>query len=297
MNEKRKLTTDELSEIKSILEKCSIKNTEKVWRFVDTKLDKVYDVYFLEESKIILKKCGKGRDIIKYDKYFAGKDFNIPKIFNRFEADDKKYVTMEYIDGTDARNCSMEQAELIGKELGRIQNFYLTAGGHNERTDNYFKKEIYDNFEKVKEYAPYLKDIFPYVENRFFNAPQTLIHDDLLPINVFLAENKPYIIDWEYCDILPYFLDLGRFAYVFNEKGELFVQKPSSDRFLDKYYDEMCKNADFKTDRKQFNADVAVSAFCQYIIFTSSCKSKDEFDSSHDSRILEKISQYIKNLN
>ena len=57
MNEYRPLTNDEISLILPALVKCGIQNNSNVFRFIDTKLDKLYDVYLLDQgNKTILKK-------------------------------------------------------------------------------------------------------------------------------------------------------------------------------------------------------------------------------------------------
>lgn len=297
MNEMRDLTEEEFSEIEPVLKIMGITNTKQISRFVDKKLNKTYDVYLLEaETKVILKKCGKGRDIIKYDKYFADKNFNVPKILNLLETENKKYVLMEYIGDTDARECRKEQGSVIGSELAKIQSYYLTCGGYTEKANEYFKKHVFECKEKAKKYVPEVEKIFPYVENRFFSVPHTLIHDDLLPINVFLKENKAYFIDWEFAEILPYFLDLARFTFVYNEKNEMFIPKESAEEFLNSYYDKMSENSEFDISRKQFYADTAVSAFCQYVLFCSYIENEEAFKNSLDGKYLKEIIDYIKKI-
>lgn len=213
MNETRKLTADEYSALSAVIERLEIQNIS-IERFIDSRFDKVYDVYLLG-GKTVLKKCdAKCRDKNKYDRYFAGHNFAVPKILDYVTVGEETYIRMEYAEGSDARDCSAEDARRIGKELARIQSHYLITGGHTDAADFYFTKYVSDYCSKVKNYFNDFDSVFRIVEKRFFEAPHSLIHDDLLPINVILGEQKPWIIDWATAGRFPYFLDLARFAFV-----------------------------------------------------------------------------------
>ena len=296
MNEMREMTLEEKCEIKPVLENLKINPGVKIFGFIDTSLDKVYDVYLLgEKDKVILKKCGEGRDIIKYDKYFTNKNFNVPKIIRRTAVNNEEYVLMEYVGDTDGRGCGEKQGSNIGIALAEIQGYFLTKGGHTEISDSYFKKEILCRKTKTAKFLPEIEKIFNLVEKRFYEVPHTLIHDDLLPINVLLNADKAYFIDWEYAKILPYFMDLGRFAFVYNEKKEMFIPKTSAKAFLNSYYKKISQNSLFNISLKEFNLDVAISAFCQYVLFCSFLKNETEFNSSLDGKYLKEIVNYMKN--
>lgn len=296
MNEYRDLTAEEFAGIAPALEKCNIFTPASVSRFVDAKLDKIYDVYLLNDgSKTILKKCGMtNRDAVKYTRYFAGQSFAVPRIFDHFTIGEENYVRMEYVEGSDARGCSEADGKRIGETLAEIQSHYLTTSGHSEIADSYFKRRIFDCFHKIKAYYPQSEAVFSYVEHRFFEAPQTLIHDDLLPINVFLNTEKIWFIDWEYAEILPYFLDLGRFAFVYDQNTELFIPQKSAMAFLQCYYEKMRENSDFTISRTQFYLDAAVSAFCQYVLFLAYAENPEQICTSIDYQYLQKIMDYIK---
>lgn len=296
MNEYRDITAEEFAEIAPALEKCNIFSPESVSRFVDTKLDKTYHVYLLKDGETsILKKCdGANRDAVRYARYFADHNFAVPRILDNFTVGEENFVRMEFAEGTDARGCTEEEGERVGKALAQIQSHYLTAGGHTEKTDSYFKRCIFDRFQKIKEYYPDSEAVFSYVEHRFFEAPQTLIHDDLLPINVLLNGEKLWFIDWEYAEILPYFLDLARFAFVYDKSENFFISQESAMAFLQCYYEKMQENPGFPISRKQFYLDTAVSAFCQYALFLSYNEDKDKLRTSVDYRYLNGIMEYIK---
>ena len=93
LTEHRVLTEEERKELQPILEKMSVQKQEEVLRFVDTELDKVYDVYSIttQNRTRILKLLEERRfDKLKYDTYFEEKDLQ----FQRFM---KMYQQMEKI--------------------------------------------------------------------------------------------------------------------------------------------------------------------------------------------------------
>ena len=101
LTEHRSLTAEEQKELEPILEKLSIRNREEIQRFVDTKLDKVYDVYLvkIEDKTRILKLLGERRfDKIKYDMYFTGKSFAVPEIYENVSVDGKfKVIILQMV--------------------------------------------------------------------------------------------------------------------------------------------------------------------------------------------------------
>lgn len=295
MNECRALTAEEFSSLSAVTEQLGIPDPGNAVRFIDSRLNKVYDVYLLD-GKTILKKCGKNcRDKKKYDNYFAGLDFAVPKILSSVIVGEDVYILMEYAGGNDARNCSSEEASRIGKELARIQSHYLVPGGHSEAADFYFREYVADFCSKVKEYFEGFHSAFQVVEKRFFEAPHSLIHDDLLPINIILGKQTPWIIDWATAGIFPYFLDLARFAFVTDGQGEFYISHESGMAFLDAYYEEMRKNSNFTTGKEQFYLDAAISAFCQYSMFLYYEEDAEHIQSTTDYRYLQEIIAYLNN--
>lgn len=290
MNETRALTPDEYASLSPVLERLPAQNIE---RFIDASLEKVYDVYLLD-GKTVLKKCDEDRrDKVKYDRYFAGHDFAVPKILDCVTAGADTYLLMEYAQGRDARACSPADAVRIGTELARIQSHYLTPGGHTGPSDFYFTEYVSDFCSKVRNYFDDFEPVYEFVEKRFFEAPHSLIHDDLLPINVILGEEKPWIIDWATAGMLPYFLDLARFAFVDSGKCGFFISHEAGMAFLAAYYGEMGKNPDFTIDQRQFKIDVAISAFCQYAMFLYYEDDVENIRSTKDYAYLKEIIEYL----
>ncbi len=291
MPESRSLTNEEWAEFAPIFEKVGICNPDSVRRFVDTRLNKIYDVFLLDGS-LVLKKSD--RDKEKYDRYFAGHDFPVPPIISSIQHGNDCWVTMPVVNGSDAKDCSPDDATKVGRELAKIQSYYLGIDTNPEGCKSYFNRKVLKYWYKSGRYFPEYtdSDIFPQIEARFFSAPRTLIHDDFLPINALLDGENAWLIDWTYADILPYFLDLGRFAFVGYEEGKLYIPAESAEAFLETYYAEMSKNPLFKIEKQEFLCDVAISAFCQYSMFVS-FEDEEKVRESEDYRALGKILEYL----
>lgn len=298
LTEHRVLTEEERKELQPILEKMSVQKQEEVLRFIDTELDKVYDVYSIKTQNRtrILKLLEERRfDKLKYDIYFEGKGFAVPEIYENVSVDGKDYVLMQLVKGTDARNCNPVDAGKVGEELGKIQKFYLTDGGHTESAEYYWNRYLEKYYAKLKLLFDDIDDVWENAKQRFYEVPQTLVHDDLLPINVLIGEDGPWIIDWEIAGIYPYFLDLARFAYVFcSINNQFFISDASADAFITAYYEEMKKNATFDVDKKQFLYDVTISALYQYIMFQDYDKPREELEDTVDYKYLKEIIEVLR---
>lgn len=297
MNEYRALTAEEAASLSAVTEQLGITEPAKIHRFIDSRLGKVYDVYLIEtaEGKIVVKKCDKAcRDKTRFDTYFAGGDFAVPKVLELISTPDGAYITMEYAEGSDAKNCGPEDAAKTGAALAQIQSHFLRSGGHTEGSDFHYKEYVEDFCQKIKGYFPDFDSVLQTVQARFFEVPHTLIHDDLLPINVLLGNEKVWIIDWATSGVYPYFLDLARFAFVTDGKDEFYISQESAMAFLDAYYEEMSQNPDFQMDKKRFYLDVAISAFCQYVMFLYYEEDTEHIQSTPDYKRLQKILTYLR---
>lgn len=297
MTEHRSVTAEEFLHIAAVAEKYGVTKKENCLRFIDTQWDKIYDVWLLqgENGKFILKKDKKRRgDKTVYDAYFAGRDFAVPEILDALELGDDLYVVMEYAEGDDARGCGAEDAARIGRELGRIQREYLTEGGHTKLSDWYFTEIVEDYWNTVKERFPGYEEVYAFIAKRFFEVPHTLIHDDLLPLNALVNGGKVYILDWETSGIVPYFLDLGRFAFVTDQDNSFYISHSSAMAFLDAYYEEMRKNPAFTATKDEFLRDTAVSTFCQYVMFLHYEDDEERARETDNYKYMREILDYLK---
>ncbi len=296
MTENREVTVEEKEAIKPILNKLGIADNANIVRFIDTRFDKIYNTYLINDKgrlTFMKKSDERLRDKRVYDKYFAGKDFSVPKVYDCVRHDKDVYILMEFVEGVDARDCDVETAKQVGADLAGIQSFYLTEGSPTEAAENYFNKYIERYYNSLEAYFSDLDIIWEPVKKRFFEVPHTLVHDDLLPINVIVGGDKTYFIDWEIAAIYPYFIDISRFALVTNEKQEFNICEEAQKGFFNSYYEEMVKNPLFKVSREQYRMDIVISAFFQYMSFLDYEKGDEAVKNSGEYKVLKEIVDFL----
>lgn len=78
------------------------------------------------------------------------------------------------------------------------------------------------------------------LDQKMESLPFTLIHDDLLPLNVIVQDKRAVIIDWEHGRQDFYALDIGRMlGDLKNEKGEGWINRDWIDPVLNRYYQSL----------------------------------------------------------
>ena len=297
MTENRPATADERSALGDILAKLSIQAPDAVCRFIDRRWNKVYDVYLVEKSgeTYLLKMVKDRREASAHEAYFSGKSFAVPKLHRVIENTDGTFCLLyDYLDGTDAVGCSSEDAAHVGSALAEIQRHHLCAGGQTDQARWYFDRYLSSNWKKFRKYLEEYETTWKDAEARFYEAPQSLVHDDLLPINVLLGHGGPVIIDWATTGVYPYFLDLARFAYVHSDSVGPLLPARSAEAFLAAYYEGMKLSPAFDLDMGTFRRDVTISALYQYIQFLDANLSEPELRASTDFRFLTQILEHLK---
>ena len=263
-------------------------------RVVDTKLGKEYDVFVFtrDGQTLLVKKVNpKRRELAIFREYFAGRHFAVPVILDEMTVGEERWLLLPYIDGPDARGCTPTDAAKIAGALAEIQSAYFGRDGQMGELKKYFAW-VQSGCDGLRSYFPELDAVWERARARFFSAPRTLVHDDLLPINVLLSGNGPVIIDWETAGIYPYFLDLARFALVIHD-GTPYVSREAADAFFAAYYRAMRRNPAFAISEEQYAIDVALSTLVQYLSFVDTRLPVEEMRETEDGRILLDVVRFL----
>ena len=183
------------------------------------------------DSKYILKQCTEN----ELNNYNNLKSSCIPKFYGYTKYYNKIYILLEYIDGSDFRNGSLDK-NIIGLDtIIEVQKAYLNK-----------EIELSDSFEdelnRINKRFDYLLDErLKNKYNEFIEVYKTSIktvcHNDLLPFNMIISNNKAYLIDLENVGYLPYLTMFSRFiAHYKEETGYLFYLEENIKQELIKYY-------------------------------------------------------------
>ena len=203
-----------------------------------------YGVWDIEtgEKKYILKQA-KGNEREIYRAVLSGFPESVPALYQVMEEAENTYLLMEYVQGEDLCRCSRDKLTKVLDALIWLQK-------------NTWESREFDNvglsFEKSRQQrqnrGSYLRDAL--LEEaygqflRMYDAvPKALCHDDLLPFNVIVSEEKAVLIDWEVAGMLPYPTSFARLIAHTEEKADalFFMTQADKEFAIDYYYEHLLK--------------------------------------------------------
>ena len=194
-----------------------------------------YEVWLVSagEQKYVLKKA-KGREMAVYAEFFAEETAGAPRLLGSCG----DYFLMEYVQGEDLCRCDRARLSLALDALIALQDrywayadgFFADSLAHRRKRGEYL-----GDAELEQAYGKFL-DLYE-------RLPRTLCHDDLLPFNVLVSEEKATIIDWECAGILPYPTSLARLIAHGTGEADAFFYMTEADRAfaIDYYYENLIR--------------------------------------------------------
>lgn len=200
--------------------------------------DEPYDVWKLEThyKSYILKKA-KCFELEAYTKFLCGNyDFS-PEFYGYTKHDSDHYILIEYVDGTSLVNCERKNLKLALDSLIKMQSIFW----QNEELSNYCQsfQQGYTSCENRGKYLldAELESVYAEFLKLYAKLPRTLCHDDLLPFNFIVSDERAVMIDWEICGILPYPLSLARLiAHGASDGSSMFYLSEEDREFAIEYY-------------------------------------------------------------
>ena len=160
-----------------------------------------------------------------------------PRIVAAGIVDGEEYLLMEYVSGENLIHCTREKLTLALDALIQMQSQFW----QNTSCDQLgftFEDSLSGRENRIK----YLNDeelegIYQEFLQEYVSVPRTLCHDDLLPFNVIVQEDRAVFIDWEYGGILPYPVSLARLIAHGEEGDDAFFFMTEEDKtFALEYY-------------------------------------------------------------
>ena len=162
---------------------------------------------------------------------------NTPALYKTAIIDDKTYLLMEYVKGSDLCKCDRRKLTLALDALIIIQKATWESKTYADCAYS-FEKSLTGR----KNRGEYLNDAeLDAAYEKFLQVyeivPRTLCHDDLLPFNIIVSDDKAVLIDWEYGGILPYPISFARLiAHGEDAEGALFYMTQDDREFAVEYY-------------------------------------------------------------
>ena len=234
-------------ELQSILQQFSILSSARditVAQLKHEEDDALYSVWRIDAdgTHYILKETTQTEADI-HQRLLTGLGKSVPHIFETLVADDKTYLLMEYIEGEDLRKCNRRKLILALDALIAIQKETW-----EQPQGSAYGGSFEDSLHARRNRAKYLKDallekVYEQFLERYQNTPKAFCHDDLLPFNVLVAEDRAVLIDWEHSGFLPYPVSFARLiAHGKEAEGAFFYMSNADKDFaIDYYYQKLLK--------------------------------------------------------
>jgi len=251
----------------NVIQKMNLKdftdNIIDISRYYNKEYNREYSVFKVttKNNSLVLKKT-KINEINVYKLLKKiGNNF-IPSIYSYIEDMNEYWICLEEIFPYNPLT-NKEVAIKLVKTLAQLHGSYITIKDPNEVASitKWVKKstEILDYIEVEKESFKIAKRALQVINNNIY----TLIHGDMIPLNVIADKNSIKLIDWENGKIAPYILDLGRLL------GDYNIDKPWLDQSWEKdlltiYYTEFKKIGDVTITYEKFYIDYICEKFINY---------------------------------
>lgn len=230
------------TELKRILERIdpSIEcRVTSFTRFKHEEDDGLYDVWKVEtpDASFVLK-CANECEFEAYKSFFEANPCYAPKLFGTTAYDGKNFILIEYIDGENLVRCRRESLRAALDALIKMQSDYWENAEFASCCQSFDKALAHCQNRAKYLFDAELERVYAEFLRIYQEIPRTLCHNDLLPFNVIVEnEKRAAFIDWEVCGILPYPASLARLLAHGTDDGSSMFELAGSDReFAIRYY-------------------------------------------------------------
>ena len=192
-----------------------------------------------------------------------------PKLLAMTRQDDRCWLLMEYVPGEDLRFCTRAKLIKALDALIEMQKHWWQCSGYEDtafsmekaRTGRIRRGEDLGDEPLRQAYLTYL--------NIWEKIPRTLCHEDLLPFNVLIGEDRAVIIDWEYAGMQPYLSSLARLIAHGEEAESAFFHMKAEDRTfaIEYYYEHLVREKGISIDTYRRDLDYfLLYEYCEWIM-------------------------------
>lgn len=212
------------------------------------------------ERAYVLKQA-KGQELAIYQTYLANANVYAPAFYASANHGSSEYILVEYIPGNNLVRCDRQalMATLDSLIIMQCQFWGAEAAPAALKSRENRRKYLGSGLLE-KAYDTYLSDCQ--------QIPATLCHDDLLPFNVIVSQNRAVFIDWEVAGVLPYPASLARLIAHAEETDDAFFYMTDSDKAfaIDYYYENLIKGRGVEYDSFRRSLDLALFyEYCEWV--------------------------------
>ena len=171
----------------------------------------------------------------------------------------KTYILLEFVAGRNLMRC--QRADLV-RALNAMIALQAAFWGTNKRIGRSVSRTL-PRLRRRRAYLPEpeLRAAYDRFLALYPTLPRTLCHDDLLPFNLIVSDDRAVFIDWEEAGVLPYPSMLARLLAHGSEQGETPFYMTAEDKAfaLDYYYDSFIARKGIP--REKYDLSMALFAF------------------------------------
>ena len=202
--------------------------------------DSYYSVWQIQANgqHYILKKAGTAEADF-YRQYQTELGCNAPRIYETAHTEGEAYLLMEHIAGENLCQCDRRKLTLALDALISIQRRTWDMNQPDSFEESLRRRENRGRYLHDTQ----LEEVYQEFLELYQSVPRALCHDDLLPFNILVSENRVVLIDWEVGGLLPYPVSFARLIAHGEEAQDAFFHMSQEDKdfAIDYYYHNLLK--------------------------------------------------------
>ena len=235
-----------------LLERCGLGKVSKLTRYTDEEYHKTYNSFHIVSASgehFVLKLAKWLPEVRVYSDVLSASD-PVPRLLASEPAEAQRYwLLLEHAGGSDIRDDDLRCHELAARSVADIHANHWGVSPSVFPWLGTYSQEFANEKVLLQRYQPKPEDthfddvarIQAAVAEYLKKLPLTIVHDDLLSMNILRDGDTVKVIDWGATVIGPYACDLGRWlGDLRHTKDRLWVPHSWVDPILKAYYQRQC---------------------------------------------------------
>ena len=165
----------------------------------------------------------------------------LPRCYGTTTYRNRTYILLEFVEGRSLMRCERGDLVRVLDAMIALQDAFWGTGKRIGRSVSRTLPRLRRRRAYLPE--PQLRTAYDRFLALYPTLPRTLCHDDLLPFNLIVGDERAVFIDWEEAGVLPYPAMLARLLSHGSEHGEtpFFLTAADKAFALDYYYERLLK--------------------------------------------------------